>query len=358
MPHGIDDDRLVHYLAGECSEEEEAAIEAWIAADPAHRQHFDEMRALWQAAGRAPSGVRDVDRMWNRLKDRMRASAVPSEAARRPRPPRERARRSPAARPSSWRQGIRTAAVAVVAGVIALVAVYLMGDAEREQTAPAEPAMRVVATEVGQRARVTLRDGSQVVLNAESRLTLPPRFAEEERVVHLEGEAFFEVEPDAGRPFRIEANGAVTEVLGTKFNVAAYPDEPDVTVVVSEGRVAVRPEQDGDEQAVLLERHQLAQVSRHEERILRRAADPDDYMAWMQGRLVFKDAPIQEVARQLRRWFGLQVELAPTLHEVDRLNASFDGESVEEVLTIIAETLGLRYERNGQRVIFLPGTGG
>lgn len=349
MSHPVNDDRLVHYLAGECSAEEQERIEAWMDADPDHRAHVEAMRRIWQAAADAPAGARDVDRMWNKLHARIAAPSEDSAPRRRVRPPLQRAGRR-----SGWRQLARTGAVAVLVVVVALFAAERV--VEPEGAGADEAAMREVATETGQRARVTLHDGTRVMLNAESRLTLPDQFAEGERVVHLQGEAYFEVVPDKDRPFRIRANGVVTEVLGTKFNVGAYPDEPDVSVVVDEGTVAVRREGEPRDHEVRLEHDQLAQVPRGPERIVRREVVVEDYVAWMDGRLVFRDAPIQEVARKLRRWFGLQVVLVPSLEEggVDRLNASFKDESIEDVLNIIAETLNLRYERDGQRVTFLP----
>lgn len=348
MPLGIDDDRLVHYLAGECTDEEKKEIEAWIAADAAHKRYVERLRKVWQAAAKTPPGVGNIDRMWNKLRDRI-GPLEKSSAEKGERPSRSYQPRS--GRHSMWRQYSRIGAIATFVVVLALIAGQALDEFEVE---PEESAMREVATETGQRARVTLHDGTQVTLNAESKLTLPVEFAEDERVVHLQGEAYFQVISDKERPFKIKVKGAVTEVLGTKFNVGAYPDEPDVEVVVDEGKVAVHPEGGRGDQEVLLEAHQLAQLSRKEEHIVRREVNVSDYLAWMDGRLVFRDAPIEEVARKLRRWYGLEVELAPTLQDVDRLNASFKEESVEEVLNIIAETLNLRYERNGRRVAFLP----
>lgn len=348
MPRGIDDERLVHYLAGECTDEERREIERWIEADPVHEQYVAQLSKVWQAAAETPAGVRNVDRMWRKLKRRIGPLEKPpvGGATRRARSPQPRSSRR-----SAWRQFSRIGAIAVFVVVLALGLGQALGEFE---TPPDAEAMREVVTETGQRTRVILHDGTRVTLNAESRLTLPAAFAEEERLVHLQGEAYFEVVSDEARPFKIKVDGAVTEVLGTKFNVGAYPDEPDVEVVVDEGKVAVHREGEEKDEGVLLARHQLAQLSRGAERIVRRDVNVDDYLAWMEGRLVFRDAPIQEVARKLKRWYGLEVKVSPALEEVDRLNASFEEESVDEVLEIITETLNLRYERDGRRVTLWP----
>lgn len=349
MPQGIDDDRLVHYLAGECTDEEREEIEAWIEANPAHEQHVEQLRKIWQTAAKAPSSLRNVDQMWEKLRDRM----GPVESRQPATEERQRSRRTQARprRYSTWRQLSRVGAIAVFVVGVALLVGQRLDEEEAELDGSA---MREVATETGQRARVKLDDGTQVVLNADSKLTLPAEFAEDERVVHLRGEAYFEVVSDEERPFKIEVDGAVTEVLGTKFSVGAYPNEPDIQVVVDEGTVAVRPAGSREDQRVLLKRNQLAQLARGETHIVRREVKVEDYLAWIEGRLVFRDAPIREVARKLERWYGLEVELAPGLENVDRLNASFKEESIKEVLNIIAETLNLRYEREGNKVRFLP----
>ena len=349
MSRGIHQDRLVHYLAGECSEEEKAEIEAWMEANPAHREHVQELRRVWKAAGRSQEG-QNVDAMWDKLSRRMELpEATPEVSAKRQvekRLPLE-ARRERGAGRAGWEQPLRT--VAFVAFIAALA--FLVGEVINADRVPGEAAMREVATEAGERARVKLGDGTQVVLNAESKLTLPAEFAEEERVVRLQGEAYFEVAPDKERPFVVLAGGTVTRVLGTKFSVGAYPDE-DVQVVVAEGKVAVRQEEAREEQGLLLTRRQMARLSKRKERVQRREVDPGSYLAWTEGRLIFRDASFQEVARKLERWYGLQVKLEGAPEEVDHLNASFKEEPVAEVLQVIAESLQLRYERTEEVVTF------
>ena len=345
MPHDLNQDRLVHYFAGECTDKEKAEIEARVQADPAYRQRVQELRRIWEAAGRLPA-QRNVDAMWSKLSRRMELPGSRPEAPRGERAP-LRARWQRKMPHAAWKQPLRT--VAFVAFIAA--AVFLLGEVVDSSRMPGEAAMREVATEAGERARVKLGDGTQVMLNAESKLTLPAEFAEGERVVHLQGEAYFEVAPDKERPFVVRAGGTVTRVLGTKFSVGAYPDE-DVQVVVAEGKVAVRQEETQEEQEIMLTRRQMARLSKANERALRREVDPGSYLAWTKGQLVFRDAPFPEVARKLERWYGLQVKLEGASENVDRLNASFKGEPVAEVLRVIAESLQLRYERNEKTVTF------
>jgi ferric-dicitrate binding protein FerR (iron transport regulator) len=212
--------------------------------------------------------------------------------------------------------------------------------------------MRTITTEVGQRAQVQLSDGTRVTLNAESELTLPPMFGERRRHVRLQGQAYFEVEPDEERPFIVHAGGSVTRVLGTEFDVGAYPGDEAVRVVVAEGTVAVRSELEDEETRVTLRERQMAYLSKSDQSVTRQEVDPSPYIAWTKGELVFRDAPFNEVIQRFRSWYGLRVKLVGSVDAVDHLNASFKEESIDEVLVIVAETLDLEYQREGETVTF------
>lgn len=225
--------------------------------------------------------------------------------------------------------------------------------------------MREIATEAGQRTRVRLNDDTQIILNAKSTLRLPAAFADDKREVHLDGEAYFEVAPDADRPFLVHARGVTTRVLGTAFNVGAYPGDDAVQVVVTEGRVVMRASRGASERAagegraqaqasedLVLSPRQMGRLLKTGELVVQQDVDASMYTAWTHGRLVFKDASFDEVTRKLAQWHDLHVRLAGSSATVDRLNASFKDEPVSEVLEIIAQTLGLRYERDGREVVF------
>lgn len=354
MARDIDDELLVHYLAGECTDEEKARVEAWVRADPSHRQKFEEMRWLWEEAGRR--GSRDVDAMWSKLSKRMESSPGDSGEGMRV----QREGRSPRISRSRWsdqlggvNQSVRTAAFIVVIAVVAFtVGQIFSGVSDRAET----PVMREVATAAGERARIDLGDGTQVILNAESKLVLPREFVSDRRLVQLEGEAYFEVEFEAERPFMVRAGGTVTRVLGTRFNVGAYSDQENVNVVVAEGKVAVRSEDSGEDQELLLRRHQMGSFSKHEQRALRQEVDVSSHLAWTEGKLVFDDAPFDEVDRKLERRYDIHVTVREEVGPIDRLNASFGEEPLGEVLRIIAESLELRYEREGDLVRFEAAT--
>lgn len=351
MKREIDEDRLVHYFAGECTEQEAEEIEAWMREDPARRARVQQLRRIWEAADQPATSDRDVDAAWDRLVEMMGASGSRRRAphSREGAPPTER-------KPRRRRRRPRWVYAAVAAATVALVAValFLVSEEQTGSDELAAPALRKVETEASQRANVQLSDGTHIILNAKSTLSFPDEFADDVREVHLQGEAFFDVASEMNRPFVVRTETAVTQVLGTSFNVGAYPEDDATQVVVTEGKVAVRPKQSqsGEAEEATLTAGHLARLSKTRKMVLRKNVDIDRYLAWTKGRLVFKDAPFEEVAQKLEHWYDLRVRLADASMEVDRLNATFQDEPVSEVLSVIAKTLSLRYEREGKTVTF------
>ena len=155
-----------------------------------------------------------------------------------------------------------------------------------------------ITTPQGGQYQLILSDGTQVYLNAGSTLRFSVRFAANERKVFLSGEGYFEVAKDAKRPFIVSSQGQTIKVLGTHFNVSAYPDET-IKTTLAEGSVELTSSSlqkqllKPDQQALLLSTgYQIKQVNSADE------------MAWKDGLFVFKQVPITDVLHQLSRWYG------------------------------------------------------
>ncbi|HEX7091106.1 MAG TPA: FecR domain-containing protein [Longimicrobiales bacterium] len=318
--------RLGRYLDARCSPEERRAVEEWLAEDPRRQELVQEIRRARMLAEAAP-GLWDVDAGWARLAERLD----------------EEDRRTGA---RTWRRRLAPALRAAAA-----IAVLLGGAALWQKRAtffgPSDVPAREVVAGVGQQMRITLGDGTRVVLGPASRIRFPERFRRV-RDVQLEGEAVFEVVPDRARPFRVRAGASVTEVLGTRFGVKAYPEDGYVQVVVAEGRVAVSGAGAADRgvgSAVHLTPGLAVRVESDGTVGPAVTVRADDLLAWTEGRLVFHAAPLAEVARSLGRRFGVQLELAePELGEL-RLTAEFRQPAAEEAVQLIARSLGLGYRR-------------
>ncbi len=242
--------------------------------------------------------------------------------------------------------------LALVAAVIVLALglgiTYRVWYAPRE-AAPASLAMREYRTAPGHRDSVLLPDGSRVVLAAASVLRVSAALTGPERAVQLEGEAFFDVAPDAARPFTVFTRNGQTRVLGTSFNVSEYTLNREVEVVVLTGRVLLRPNQNGE--GTVLVAGVVGRLGQSGV-VTTSNANVSDYTGWLVGRLVFRDKSFAEVVPSLERWYGVNIDVADERLAGTHMTAFFEKQSLEEVLDTLAETLGARYERAGNQIVF------
>lgn len=166
-----------------------------------------------------------------------------------------------------------------------------------------------VSTPKGGQYRITLPDGSKAWLNAASSLIYPVHFKDTERRVKMTGEVYFEVakvkDPKNGKnvPFYVDTDIQEIHVLGTRFNVSAYADEPNIRTTLVEGSIRVTNTVNGH--SVLL---RPGQQSTMNDRIYIQTANVQQHLAWTKGEFVFKDSHLDEVLRQLSRWYDIDVD--------------------------------------------------
>lgn len=351
---------LGKYLSGECTDREREAVEAWIEEDPARRRLLADLRRIWSEANASSEDAHadlDLESEWNRLKARMDAGdAAESDRAGRSfstdRPPRPRSRRTAASdgsdRANAAGSAVRIGSTVAAAIAVILAVLWMVGGPDALLDAASDPdPYREVVTERGERARVQFADGTTAMLNVDSRLQLPRPFDAGRRVVHLTGEAFFEVETDSTRPFVLKTDDATVRVTGTSFNVRGYPDDEDVEVAVAEGGVVFRshPAAGADDRAELaLTTGDVARLRRASARVTKReSADLDSFTAWTRGRLLFENTPLRQVAGRLERWYNLDFEIRDAEIASLRLTADLKSQSVRNVLDVISATLNIEY---------------
>lgn len=169
------------------------------------------------------------------------------------------------------------------------------------------PVYSTITTARGNQYQVVLADGSKVWLNAASSIRFPSYFKGNERKVEITGEAYFEVAKDAARPFRVEFNNqsgqkGEIEVLGTHFNVNAYPEEEDVKTTLIEGSVKIKR----GSNTQMLAPGQQARVT-PDDITLKNDVVLSQVMAWKDGFFVFDDSDIKMIMRQVARWYDVEV---------------------------------------------------
>lgn len=197
---------------------------------------------------------------------------------------------------------------------------------------------------------LTLNDGTKVWLNNESSIRYPIAFVGNERKVEITGEAYFEVVKDAAMPFKVKINDETeVEVLGTHFNINAYPDEATFNTTLLEGSVKVT----ANKKVQLLKPGQQARVNAKEINLIK-DADVEQAVAWKNGLFSFTDADLPTVMHQLVRWYNLEVKYEGSIPERE-----FNGKigrtlTLNQVLRILTKTR-INYKiENGNKITIMP----
>lgn len=205
-------------------------------------------------------------------------------------------------------------------------------------------------TGVGARDSLTLADGTRVIIGPLSSVTVPADYAAVSRSVEVKGDAWFDVVHDAQKPFTVHAGGATIVDVGTKFTVRS-DDPAGVSVSVSEGSVSLRQVNTPVEQGVILKAGDNGVLRDGGQVIARRGAATDDDIAWLKGRLVFREAPVSEIVSSMRKWYGIELKVPDQTLASRHITASFAGESPERVLEVIRLALGAEIERHGDTAV-------
>jgi ferric-dicitrate binding protein FerR (iron transport regulator) len=196
-----------------------------------------------------------------------------------------------------------------------------------------------------------LADGSKVWLNAASSIRFPTGFAGKERRVEITGEVYFEVAPDATRPFTVVIgsasgnDGGEVQVLGTHFNINAYDDEATVRTTLAEGKVKVSKAGS----LALLQPLQQAVFEKEKAKLKVRQAELDKELAWKTGMFEFQDDDLPTIMRQLSRWYDVDVSFAgPTTNKL--YNGSIRRQATLSQVLQILKLAGVSYVLEGKKL--------
>jgi transmembrane sensor len=337
----INESDLLRFLEGECTPEEARMIQAWIAADPTRETLLEELRAVWQLTGRT-SRHWSVATAWERIRRNRGHTPVPPSIGL---PARSPAARPERAIPPAPRRTMRSwSVVSWRARVAAAIALAIAG-ALYGYLGPRSGTAREYATAPGQRAEVSLRDGSRVLLSVDTRLRVPRDYGVRDRAVELDGEAYFVVRHDSRRPMVVRTQHGIAEDLGTEFGVRAYRREGELQITVRAGSVAMRRLHDPEPVLLKLGPGDRGVLDAHGQVSLTSDVALDRYLSWTAGRLVFDDAPLASVIPQLERWYDLDIELSDPPLGDERVTIVLTTESPDEALSAVARVLDLRVVR-------------
>lgn len=240
---------------------------------------------------------------------------------------------------------------------------------QQQTTVETEVVYQKKVVEAGEKMRFMLPDGTQVHLNAASELRYPETFGESDRRVYLSGEAFFVVARDEERPFVVESDRVTTEVLGTSFSFRAYPDDEQAIVAVTQGRVAVsenaeslenaespeerREQSDGEQRngQLVLTAGQWAGYEVETRQFSSGEGNLSEFTDWNDGVLRYHDRRLEEVVRQLERWYGVTIEFTDEKLGECIIQGEHRNEILDNVLNAITYAFDMDYQIDGRHVV-------
>lgn len=218
---------------------------------------------------------------------------------------------------------------------------YTLFSTPNEITNSAEvriDSLEIVAP-VGSKTIVQLPDGSEVFLNHGSKLKYPQKFVGTTRAVVLTGEAYFKVTHDTNMPFIVSTDDLNIKALGTEFNVLAYPNEQTIETTLINGEVVLVELNKSVEKRILgkMEPGQHVKYNTQNHKIISTKGDVEKYISWKDGKLIFKNEPIEQIANRLNRWYNVEIVFAND----DVKNLSYTATFVDETLFQILDLMEL-----------------
>ncbi len=202
----------------------------------------------------------------------------------------------------------------------------------------------------GRKSTIGLSDGTMIRLNAESVLFYPEHFDSDHREIHLIGEAWFDVAHDEARPFIITSGNLKTTVLGTEFNIRAFPEDEFIEVALKSGKVQIDIEGNLKFSHMILRPNEVVRYDKYEQIVHKEVFDPAELLGWKDGIIVLKDAGFEEILSRLERWYNVEILVEGNRHINTRFTGSFTNKSLEHVLEGIGFSCNFEYRIDDKTV--------
>lgn len=219
----------------------------------------------------------------------------------------------------------------------------------QQPVASSTDVMNTLYTPAGQRAQLILQDGTEVWLNAKSRLTYPAHFSGDSRKVAIEGEAFFKVAKDPSRPFIVSTHDVDMKVLGTQFNVCSYPESGYVQTSLLEGSVCVFFP-DKENEGIILNPDQQVTVSNGKMKV-----EPirlKEHFLWRNGVYAFENEPLIDILKKLELYYDVKIIVKDTTLFKGTYTGKFrQRDSLDDVFRVLQQIRKFKIEKNIERNI-------
>jgi len=344
MAQKIDWEMLARYIAGESASEERRKTAAWIDAHPDNRALVESLEKVCRTSLR-PLPKSDSGQALRAVAEKAGIAGLTGAA--------EIPDADTGGRAVHFRRRFAAGMILRYAAVFLLIVLSPLIYTVVKDTLTGGEALNFIEVNVknGMTRSVTLADGTKVMLDSGSHFSYPAEFSVDVREVYLAGEAFFDVERDAERPFTVHAGKAVIKVLGTKFNVRAWDEAGAVTVAVEEGSVSLRLKDRPERHSVVINSGNMSILSADGRPTAPRPTGAAEAASWRNREIDFEDAALVEILNQLERWYDLDIVITDRSLLSLRLTINISNRSIDSVLDLLATLLNVKYEKYGKKVI-------
>ena len=332
---------IAKFLAGESSLEEKEALFAWTKEDPGNHAFYEELEQVWhmtKGADLSPFEA-DLEDAWHQIEN----STVVSEQS--------AVANHPTQLPSQPSGKIVPLPKRIMRWSIAAAVFFAAGFGiwwiMQQGT---DPVLVEVQTSGNEKKEILLPDNTKVWLNENSTLAYFEDFTE--RNVELEGEAFFDVAHLKKSPFKIISGEAITTVLGTSFNVRAYPKEELIEVTVADGTVELALAK-GIKERVELSKGTSGVVHKAEKKVEQVAEPLKNAAAWKTAKLDFDEDLMKDVITTLERYFGTEIEVSNEMIYECYFSSPFDQPDLEEILMVVGATIDIEFKKEGDTYLLI-----
>jgi ferric-dicitrate binding protein FerR (iron transport regulator) len=315
---------IIRLFSGDASPEEKKVVSEWLGQSAGNRKLYSDLREIWLTTGiQTNADEYDLEQAINHFRDKIQDS------------------RKNVVRLVDWHRITRYAAVILL--VLSFPLCYYLGKHNRSS----ENALTTITCAYGDKSSIVLPDNSRVYLNSGSKLTFNSNFGAG-RKVELEGEAFFEVAKDKNHPFHVKAADIEIEVLGTRFNLKAYPDEKTVSATLVEGSVKIASKYQNE---IMIPDQKLTFDKISRKMTVQKIADTSIETDWKDGRFVFRNETLAELKPRLERWFDVDIVFGDKLVKNRKFTGVLSRESILEVVSYFDRSKYVTCSIQGNKII-------
>ncbi|SEB74796.1 ferric-dicitrate binding protein FerR, regulates iron transport through sigma-19 [Tenacibaculum sp. MAR_2009_124] len=306
---------IIKYLENKCSEEEKRAVINWVASSDVNQKSFNKIKAEYVASKLKEVSTHGNNSVYTKIfKKRKKISYYLAGTA------------------------------SVVILLISFVYFNLQQQGNHMNTEFSDQSINKIATNRGDQYSLLLPDGTTVILNSDSKISYPKQFSGPIREVTLQGEAYFDVMHNPDKPFVVKTSDLDIRVLGTTFNIKSYSEDKTIQATLVSGKVEVFKKESSSK--LVLKPSQRATLNKDQNKITLDKVVAKDIISWKSGRLVFKEASLEDVLKDIERKYNVSFEVKSDRLLKYKYTGSFDDLKVEEIMEILEISSPIYFEKN------------